>query len=129
MILSRLKSINVLNLTVLLAAFVIFLVVVFFPKTYAKDPKQRAMIVEVSVIKEQPMRIWRKFSGRLTAVDFVEIKPQASGIITDVRFKDGQFVNKGDILYIIDSRPYKAAVMEAKADLITALNRKNLAEK
>jgi len=129
MILSRLKSINVLNLTILFAAFGILLVVVFFPKTYAKDPKQHTTLVEVTVIKEQSMRIWRKFSGRLTAVDFVEIRPQASGLITDVRFKDGQFVNKGDILYIIDSRPYKAAVMAAKADLVTALNRKNLAEK
>jgi len=129
MILLRLKSINVLNLTIFFAAFGIILWVVFFPKTHAKDPKKQAMLVEVTVIKEQPMRIWRKFSGRLTAVDFVEIRPQASGLITGVRFKDGQFVNKGDILYIIDSRPYKAAVMEAKANLVTALNRKNLAEK
>ncbi len=129
MILPRLKSINMLNLTILFTILGIISVVVFLRPIHAKDNKQRVMPVEVMVIKKQPVRIWKNFSGRLTAVDFVEIRPQASGHITDVRFKGGQLVNKGDILYVIDSRPYKAAVMKAKADLVTALNRKDLAEK
>ncbi len=93
------------------------------------NAKPQAMPVDVMVIQEQPTRVWKNFSGRLTAVDFVEIRPQTTGLITDVRFEDGQFVNKGDILYVIDPRPFKAAVEIAKAELITARNRSVLADK
>ncbi len=127
--LSKLKTVKMLSLTILFTIIGIIAVATFWAPTRAENNKQHAMPVEVVVIKEQPVRIWKNFSGRLTAVDFVEIRPQASGLITEVRFKDGQLVNKGDILYIIDSRPYKAAVMKAKADLVIALNRQDLAEK
>jgi len=127
--LSKLKTIKMLSLTILFTIIGVIAVVAFWAPTRAENNKQHTMPVEVVVIKEQPVRIWKNFSGRLTAVDFVEIRPQASGLIIEVRFKDGQLVNKGDILYIIDSRPYKAAVMKAKADLVIALNRQDLAEK
>lgn len=91
--------------------------------------KPQAMPVEVAIIKEQTIRLWKNFSGRLTAVDYVEIRPQATGLITDVRFEDGQFVTKGDILYIIDPRPLKAAVAIANANLIVAQNKYTLADK
>jgi len=129
MTVSGLKPVNILSSTVLFAAFGAIAAIIFLPQTYAKDTRQRVMSVEITVIKEQPVRIWKSFSGRLTAVDFVEIKPQASGLITDIRFKDGQFVKKGDVLYVIDPHPYKVAVKKAKADLVTALNRHDLAEK
>ncbi len=129
MTLLKMKTVNMLPLTILFTVTLAIAVVFFWAPTHAKDNKKHAIPVEVVVIKEQSGRIWRSFSGRLTAVDFVEIKPQASGLITDVRFKGGQIVNKGDILYVIDPRPYKAAVMKAKANLVTALNQKNLARK
>jgi len=93
------------------------------------DAKPPSMPVDVVVIQEQPIRLWKNFSGRLTAVDFVEIRPQTTGLITDVKFTDGQFVNKGDILYVIDPRPFKAALEKTKADLIIARNRSILANK
>jgi len=99
----------------------------FSPLASAADAKSNIMPVEVTVIKELPVRIWRKFSGRLTAVDYIEIRPQASGLITDVRFQDGQLVTKGDILYVIDPRPLKVAVAKAKAILVAARARFNLA--
>ncbi len=80
----------------------------------------QAMPVDVTVIEENPTRLWKDFSGRLTAVDFVEIRPQASGLITEIKFEDGQFVVKGDTLYIIDPRPLKAIVDQKKATLISA---------
>lgn len=128
-LLLKLKTVNMLSLTILFTIIGVITVMIFWAPTHADNNKQQAIPVDVMVIKEQSVRIWKNFSGRLTAVDFVEIRPQASGLITDVRFKDGQLVNKGDILYIIDSRPYKAAVMKAKADLVIALNRQDLAEK
>ena len=87
------------------------------------------MPVDIAVVKEQKIRLWSEFSGRLTAVDYVEIRPQASGIITDVKFEDGQLVNKGDILYIIDPRPLKAIVEQEHANLIVAQNHYALAHK
>jgi len=108
---------------------------VILPNVYAAEDKPSleakppSMPVDVVVIQEQPIRIWKNFSGRLTAVDFVEIRPQTTGLITDVRFADGQLVNKGDILYVIDPRPFKAALEKAKADLIIARNRSLLANK
>jgi len=128
-LLLKLKTVSMLSLTILFTIIGVIAVMIFWAPTHADNNKQQAIPVDVMVIKEQSVRIWKKFSGRLTAVDFVEIRPQASGLITDVRFKDGQLVNKGDILYIIDSRPYKAAVMKAKADLVIALNQQDLAEK
>ncbi|NQZ54425.1 MAG: efflux RND transporter periplasmic adaptor subunit [Piscirickettsiaceae bacterium] len=78
---------------------------------------------------EQSIRLWKEFSGRLFPVDYVEIRPQVSGLITEVKFEDGQLVNKGDVLYIIDPRILKAIVAQKKADLITAKNRYSFADK
>lgn len=104
-------------------------VIVFLPAVHAADAKPQAMPVEIVIVEELPIRIWKDFSGRLTAVDYVEIRPQATGLITEVKFEDGQFIKKGDILYLIDPRPFKVAVAKAKADLVTARNRYALADK
>ncbi|WP_197722148.1 efflux RND transporter periplasmic adaptor subunit [Sulfuriflexus mobilis] len=93
------------------------------------NAEQQAMPVEVAIIEEQAIRLWKDFSGHLTAVDYVEIRPQVTGLITDVKFEDGQLVSKGDILYIIDPRPLKAAVDKAEAELMVARNRYTLADK
>ncbi|HEU4838128.1 MAG TPA: biotin/lipoyl-binding protein, partial [Micavibrio sp.] len=79
-----------------------------------------AMPVPYVLIEEKPVQIWKEFSGRLTAVDYVEIRPQVSGLIQKVHFQDGQIVKKGDILYSIDPRPYEAAAAQARAELASA---------
>ncbi len=79
-----------------------------------------AMPVPVVTVEQKPVAIWKDFSARLAAVDYVEIRPQVSGLIEKVNFTDGQVVNKGDLLYNIDPRPYAAAVSQAKADLAAA---------
>lgn len=93
------------------------------------DIKPQAMPVEVSIIEEQSIRLWKEFSGRLVAVDYVEIRPQATGIITEIKFKDGQMVKQGDVLCIIDPRPLSAIVEQKKADLLAAKNSYDLASK
>tara|TARA_R110002050_G_scaffold1244_5_gene8845 strand:+ start:153162 stop:154340 length:1179 start_codon:yes stop_codon:yes gene_type:complete len=80
----------------------------------------QAMPVEVAIVEDRAIRLWKQFSGRLSAVDYVEIRPQASGLITEVKFSDGQHVNKDDILYVIDPRPLKAIVDQKRASLISA---------
>ena len=56
----------------------------------------------------------------MRAVDAAEIRPEVSGRITEIRFKDGQDVKKGDILFVIEPRPFEAAVEKAEADLVSA---------
>ncbi len=83
----------------------------------------------VTVMEEQNIQIWKDFTGRLQAVDYVEIRPEASGQLQEIRFKDGQTVNKDDILFVIDPAPYQATFERAKANLQAAKNQHELAQK
>jgi membrane fusion protein, multidrug efflux system len=78
------------------------------------------MPVPIVTIEQKPVQLWKEFSGRLTAVDYVEIRPQVSGIIEKIHFSDGQVVNKGDVLFSIDPRPYEAAAAQARAEVASA---------
>jgi multidrug efflux system membrane fusion protein len=60
-------------------------------------------------------------------VDSADVRPEVAGRITEIRFKDGQTVHAGDVLFVIDPRPYEAAVAKAKADLATAVSNAQLA--
>jgi len=112
------------------------LIFYFGPGVFASEQAQggqggqpQAMPVQVSIISSEPVQIWNSFSGRIVAVDKAEIRPQVSGRITEIKFEDGQHVEAGDVLMIIDPRPYKAAVNEAQAALATARTEASLAEK
>jgi multidrug efflux system membrane fusion protein len=87
-----------------------------------------AVPVSVLTVKPQKVRIWSEFSGKLDAVDYAEIRPEVSGRITEIRFKDGQNVKAGDVLFVIDPRPYQAAVAKAAADLQSARTNAALAK-
>jgi multidrug efflux system membrane fusion protein len=76
--------------------------------------------VTVRTLAGQKVRIWSEFSGRLEAVDAAEIRPEVGGRITEVLFEDGQIVKAGDVLFVIDPRPYEAAVARAEANLASA---------
>jgi multidrug efflux system membrane fusion protein len=79
-----------------------------------------AIPVSVQTVDARDVRVWSQFSGRLNAVDYAEIRPEVSGRITDVRFKDGQTVKAGEILFVIDPRPFEAARDKAEANLASA---------
>lgn len=89
----------------------------------------QAMPVIVAEVTRKPIQIWNKYSARLEAVDYAEIRPQVSGTITEVRFEDGQEVEQGDVLFVIDTKPYQAAVNQAEAELKVAKNEFSLAQK
>ena len=63
---------------------------------------------------------WQRYSGRLEAIDRVDIRPLVSGTLTAVHFRDGTIVKKGDVLFTIDPRPYAAEVDRAAAALMAA---------
>jgi multidrug efflux system membrane fusion protein len=79
-----------------------------------------AVPVGVQTVKPQNVRVWSAFSGRMQAVDYAEIRPEVSGRITGVRIKDGQQIKAGDILFVIDPRPFEAAAARAEANLASA---------
>lgn len=85
-----------------------------------------AMPVTVQIVASKPVQIWNKYSSRLEAVDFAEIRPQVSGTISEVKFEGGQSVEAGDVLYVIDPRPYEAAVNQVKAELNVAKTQASL---
>lgn len=79
-----------------------------------------AVPVKVQTLAPETVRLWSTFSGRLRPVDAAEIRPEVSGRITELRFEDGQQVKAGEILLVIDPRPYEAAAAMAEARLATA---------
>jgi multidrug efflux system membrane fusion protein len=67
------------------------------------------------------------FLGQFSAIDRVELRAQVGGTLTEIHFKDGQLVHKGDLLFVIDPRPYEIRLAQANAALETAQARVALA--
>jgi multidrug efflux system membrane fusion protein len=68
------------------------------------------------------------FSGRFEATDAVDIRARVGGYIDQVAFRDGAFVKKGDLLFLIDPRPYQAALTQSEGRLADARSRQQLAD-
>ena len=86
----------------------------------AVKPSAPAMEVDVAMVVSKTITDYQNYSGRLEAVDKVEIRPLVPGTIVAVHFADGALVKKGDALFTIDPRPYVAAVDQAAAQLAAA---------
>jgi membrane fusion protein, multidrug efflux system len=86
----------------------------------AIKPAAPAMEVDVATVVSKTITDYQNYSGRLEAVDKVEIRPLVPGTIVAVHFTDGALVKKGDPLFTIDPRPYVAAVDQAAAQLAAA---------
>jgi len=71
---------------------------------------------------------WDEFTGRIEAVDQVQIRPRVGGYLVAVHFDEGAMVTKGDRLFSIDDRAYVAALASARADVARARSRLTLAE-
>lgn len=71
---------------------------------------------------------WDEFTGRFDAVEHIVVQPQVSGILVSRHFKEGQLVASGDLLFVIDPRPYQAVVDRARAALMRAESQLSLAE-
>ena len=99
------------------------------PVQAAPAPAPQAVPVNFVTVSATPVRLWTEFSGRLSAVDSVELRPQVSGTITEIRFADGQSVEAGEVLVVIDPKPHEATVAEAKAELGIARHTLDLAKK
>lgn len=76
--------------------------------------------VSVVTVQEREVQEWDEFTGHIEATETVEIRPRVSGYIDRVTFPEGQEVKKGDVLFVIDQRPYLAEVRRAEAALAKA---------
>jgi RND family efflux transporter MFP subunit len=92
-------------------------------------PASAAAPPEVSVAQALSRQVtdFDEFTGRFVPVERVEIRPRVSGYISEVHFPEGREVKKGDVLFVIDSRPYDAELKRAKAQLAQARTQLSLA--
>ena len=84
--------------------------------------------VQVSKVLSKPITEFDEFTGRFEAVERVEVRPRVSGYVTATHFEQGHEVKKGDILYVIDPRPYQAKLKQAQAELARARTQAALAQ-
>jgi RND family efflux transporter MFP subunit len=83
----------------------------------ASPPQQGPLPVNVVTVIEKEVNEWDEFTGRLEAVESVDIRPRVSGYITEIHFEAGAIIKKGDLLYVIDPRPYQADFDRAAAEV------------
>jgi multidrug efflux system membrane fusion protein len=79
--------------------------------------------VNVARVVVQPVTEWDQFSGRIEAIDSVEIRPRVTGFLIGTHFREGGVVAKGDLLFTIDDREYRAAADSVRADVARAQTR------
>src|SRR5580693_7713575 len=73
--------------------------------------------VTVSKPIQKSITEWDEYTGRFVPLATVEIRARVSGFIESIHFKEGQIVKQGDLLFVIDPRPFRIAVDQAKADV------------
>lgn len=128
------KNIAVVVIAALLGAYVTS---GFFTQAEAKSDTEaaapagapQAMPISVASALQKEITAFREYSGRLKAAEDVQIRPRVGGQIETVHFKEGDLVKKGDLLFTLDLRPYKAVVSQAKAAVTAAEARASLATK
>ena len=79
-----------------------------------------AIPVSVATVSESQVNAWDEFSGRLEAVERVDVRSRVAGAVQAVHFREGALVKKGDLLITIDPAPYAADVDRAEAQLAAA---------
>lgn len=87
------------------------------PTVTASRPLQRSVVE------------WNEYTGQFAASESVEIRARVSGYLTEIHFEDGQFVKKGDLLFVIDPRPFEIALASAKAQVTQAEAKLDLANR
>ncbi|WP_432764934.1 efflux RND transporter periplasmic adaptor subunit [Halomonas elongata] len=88
-----------------------------------EPPPPQVSVAEV-VVKD--VNFWDEFTGRIDAVDEVELRPRVSGYLDEIHYSEGQTVEKGEVLFTIDPRPYQADLARAEAELERARARAEL---
>jgi RND family efflux transporter MFP subunit len=97
-----------------------------------EKPQQQAAAPPAVTVAQPVKRTvtdWDEFTGRFEAIEEVQVRPRVGGYVTSVEFKDGDMVRKGDLLYVIDSRPFEAVAEQADGQLSDARAKAELAKR
>src|SRR5436190_6100030 len=97
---------------VLLRLAALFLVVGSWhpAQSLAADPPAAPPAVTVSQPLQRELVEWDEYTGQFAAKEYVEIRARVSGYLMEIHFEDGQLVKEGDLLFVIDPRPYEATL-------------------
>ncbi|MBL5898420.1 efflux RND transporter periplasmic adaptor subunit [Lelliottia amnigena] len=93
----------------------------------AQNAVPQAPAVSAADVVVKSISQWDSFNGRIEAVESVQLRPRVSGYIDKVNYADGQEVKKGEVLFTIDDRTYRAALEQAQASLARAKTQASLA--
>ncbi|MET3133041.1 multidrug efflux system membrane fusion protein [Oxalobacteraceae bacterium GrIS 1.11] len=91
-------------------------------------PAAGAPPISAALVIDREIRETQEFSGRLEAVERVEIRSRVGGFITSINFKPGSEVKKGEVLFVIDPRPFQAEMSRAEAAAVSARAKAELAK-
>src|SRR5689334_24929119 len=98
-----------------------------------KQPAAQAAPPPPPVTVAQPVKRtvtdWDEFTGRFEAVEEVQVRARVGGYVNSVEFRDGDIVKAGDLLYVIDSRPFEAVAEQANGQLSDARAKVELAKR
>ncbi len=97
-----------------------------------KAPQQAAAAPPTVTVAQPVKRTvtdWDEFTGRFEAVEEVQVRARVGGFVTSVEFRDGAFVRTGDLLYVIDARPFEAVAEQADGQLADARAKAELAKR
>ena len=94
----------------------------------AQNAVPQAPAVSAADVVVKSISQWDSFNGRIEAVESVQLRPRVSGYIDKVNYTDGQEVKKGEVLFTIDDRTYRAALEQAQATLARAKTQASLAQ-
>ena len=90
------------------------------PQTTTAPPPPKVTVSQPNI---RDVVEWEEYTGRLEAAESVEVRARVNGYLQSIHFKDGAMVKKGDLLFVIDPRPYQAELERTKADLALATAR------
>ena len=110
-----------------LGAMLLSVLLVGCDDSVAQNAAPPAPAVNAADVVVKSISQWDSFNGRIEAVESVQLRPRVSGYIDKVNFTDGQEVKKGEVLFTIDDRTYRAALEQAQATLERAKTQASLA--
>ncbi|HAU1151091.1 TPA: efflux RND transporter periplasmic adaptor subunit [Legionella pneumophila] len=109
-------------LALILQLLVIILIPVLISCSSESNKPAGQILAEVDVALPVKKKIveWDEYTGRFQAVEEVDVRARVTGYLEEIKFKDGQMVKKGDVLFVIDQRPFKYALARAEAQYALA---------
>jgi multidrug efflux system membrane fusion protein len=125
------RIINIRSFFDLKPAIVLFAVVLSGCDNKPATPQAAAAAPPVTIAQPDKRTVtdWDEFTGRFDAVEEVQVRARVGGFVTNVEFRDGAFVKAGDLLYIIDPRPFEAVAEQADGQLSDARAKAELAKR